>query len=77
MEVSAKTGGNIKEFFKDLAYMTAMGKKHKDEPKTTQHAANNEPNQNSPGSLREINNYIYLIIKCNYLEMKPIHLTVL
>ena len=29
MEVSAKTGDNVKEFFKDLAYMTAGGKKGK------------------------------------------------
>jgi hypothetical protein len=34
MEVSAKTGSNIKEFFKDLAYMTAVGKKEKAEGKT-------------------------------------------
>ena len=27
MEVSAKTGLNIKEFFKDLAYMIAVGNK--------------------------------------------------
>lgn len=31
MEVSAKTGANIKEFFKDLAYVTAVGKKSKEE----------------------------------------------
>ena len=31
MEVSAKTGHNVKEFFKDLAFMTAGGKKGKEE----------------------------------------------
>lgn len=36
MEVSAKTGHNVKEFFKDLAFMTAGGKKGKDEPPTKQ-----------------------------------------
>ena len=32
MEVSAKTGHNIKEFFKELACVIAGGKKAKEEP---------------------------------------------
>ena len=32
MEVSAKTGTNIKEFFKEMACVIAGGKKSKDEP---------------------------------------------
>ena len=32
MEVSAKTGANVKEFFKDLAFLTAGGKKSREEP---------------------------------------------
>jgi hypothetical protein len=37
MEVSAKTGSNIKEFFKEMACVIAGAKKTKDEPpaKTT------------------------------------------
>lgn len=35
MEVSAKTGANVKEFFKDLAFMAAGGKKAKDETATS------------------------------------------
>lgn len=31
MEVSAKTGSNIKEFFKELACIIAGGKKNKDD----------------------------------------------
>jgi hypothetical protein len=31
MEVSAKTGSHIKEFFKDLAFMVAGGKKTNDD----------------------------------------------
>lgn len=31
MEVSAKTGNNIKEFFKELSYVIAGGNKKKDE----------------------------------------------
>lgn len=34
MEVSAKTGNNIKEFFKELAVIIAGGKKSKDETST-------------------------------------------
>ena len=30
-EVSAKSGQNIKEFFKDLAFVTAGGKKNKED----------------------------------------------
>lgn len=43
MEVSAKSGANVKEFFKDLAYMTAMGKKSKDEPSKPAQPAQPQP----------------------------------
>ena len=38
MEVSAKTGSNIKEFFKEMACVIAGGKKSKDETTTTKTA---------------------------------------
>lgn len=44
MEVSAKTGSNIKEFFKDLAYMIGGSKKDKNEQKTH----NPQPQQPPP-----------------------------
>lgn len=47
MEVSAKTGYNVKEFFKDLAFLTAGGKKTKDEPAAkTQTSAPAQPANN-------------------------------
>ena len=39
MEVSAKTGNNIKEFFKEMACVIAGGKKSKDEPATSKSSA--------------------------------------
>ena len=46
MEVSAKTGDNVKEFFKDLAYMTAGGKKGKEEtPQSKPGPSENKNNQ--------------------------------
>ena len=38
MEVSAKTGHNIKEFFKELSYVIAGGNKKKDETISTKTA---------------------------------------
>ena len=43
MEVSAKTGHNIKEFFRELSYVVAGGKKTKEEPTPKQAASNNNP----------------------------------
>lgn len=44
MEVSAKTGSNIKEFFKEMACVIAGAKKTKDEPTPkTQTAAQPKP----------------------------------
>ncbi len=43
MEVSAKSGHNIKEFFKELAIVIAGGRKAKEEPAVTTKA----PQQNS------------------------------
>ena len=50
MEVSAKTGSNIKEFFKELACVIAGGKKSKDEPATNngKTASGNVGNQARP-----------------------------
>jgi len=45
MEVSAKTGNGIKEFFKELACVIAGGKKTKDEVSTKQSIANPPPPQ--------------------------------
>jgi GTPase SAR1 family protein len=42
MEVSAKTGSNVKEFFKDLAFMTGGGKKSREEP-TPKQKSNSNP----------------------------------
>jgi GTPase SAR1 family protein len=41
MEVSAKTGHNVKEFFRELAYVVAGGRKGKEEPTPKQPAGNN------------------------------------
>jgi hypothetical protein len=38
MEVSAKTGNNIKEFFKELSYVIAGGNKKKDDTTSTKTA---------------------------------------
>lgn len=46
MEVSAKTGHNIKEFFRELSYVVAGGKKTKEEPAAKQQASNNNPPAN-------------------------------
>lgn len=46
MEVSAKTGHNIKEFFRELSYVVAGGKKAKEEPTPKQQASNNNPPAN-------------------------------
>jgi GTPase SAR1 family protein len=43
MEVSAKTGSNIKEFFKELACVIAGGKKSKEEQSSTKQSANPAP----------------------------------
>lgn len=40
MEVSAKTGHNIKEFFRELSFVIAGGKKTKEEPTQKQPASN-------------------------------------
>lgn len=41
MEVSAKTGHNIKEFFRELSFVIAGGKKTKEEPTQKQATSNN------------------------------------
>ena len=46
MEVSAKTGQNIKEFFRELSFVVAGGKKAKEEPTPKQPAANSNPTAN-------------------------------
>jgi hypothetical protein len=53
MEVSAKTGSNIKEFFKELAYVISGGGKKaaKEEP-----VAANKPTQGQPA----VNNSVSL-----------------
>ena len=47
MEVSAKTGHNIKEFFRELAFVIAGGKKNREEvtskPQTNSSSNNNQP----------------------------------
>lgn len=48
MEVSAKTGHNIKEFFRELSYVVAGGKKTKEEPAPKQQASNNNQTANQP-----------------------------
>ena len=48
MEVSAKTGVNVKQFFKDLAFMAAGGKKSKDETTTTKSQSTTAPVQTAP-----------------------------
>jgi GTPase SAR1 family protein len=48
MEVSAKTGHNIKEFFRELAFVIAGGKKVKEEPVAKQQPANNNTATNQP-----------------------------
>jgi Ras-related protein Rab-6A len=47
MEVSAKTGHNIKEFFRELAFVIAGGKKSREEvtPKPQPSSSNNNNNQ--------------------------------
>ena len=48
MEVSAKTGHNIKEFFKELACVIAGGKKTKEEPAPKPVNSNGKTNENRP-----------------------------
>lgn len=50
MEVSAKTGHNIKEFFRELSYVVAGGKKTKEEPAPKQQAASNNNPPSSQGN---------------------------
>jgi GTPase SAR1 family protein len=52
MEVSAKTGHNIKEFFRELSYVVAGGKKSKEEPTPKQPTSSNPPSgqANKPAS---------------------------
>ena len=55
MEVSAKTGANVKEFFKDLAFMAAGGKKSKDETTTTKSQSTAAPVQPAPAQDNKVN----------------------
>jgi GTPase SAR1 family protein len=49
MEVSAKTGQNIKEFFRELAFVIAGGgKKNKEETPAPKPSGNNNPVTNQP-----------------------------
>jgi hypothetical protein len=54
MEVSAKTGHNIKEFFREMSFVIAGGKKVKEEFVQKQqptNPANNQPIKSSAGTV--------------------------
>lgn len=51
MEVSAKTGTNIKDFFKDLAIMIVMGNKRVQKEETPKNQPTTQPNQANQNSV--------------------------
>ena len=56
MEVSAKSGQNIKEFFKELAIVIAGGRKGKEEPTP----ASNKPQTSNGNAARQQDNTVDL-----------------